>query len=195
MKNRKQHFFPVLRDRSFIYTYSTRAVIDILVIFLRDNRHVLFSRLSPWSLHSVFESVLPGKFMSLQRIWLCVFRKKKKRDMKRSVTPGVWKFYSRCLYCANISDTLFCSSICEARPIPAPRYFSRGKLHYGVIVRDESPPAPLPHPPSHPRRLFKKRQRRQLGVRAVRDIGSKRITLRRKNETPPHYFCSHVFAN
>lgn len=32
----------------------------------------------------------------------------------------------------------------ETRPIPAPRYFSRGKLHYGVIARDESPPSRPP---------------------------------------------------
>lgn len=150
--------FRQICDRAFILRYS-QSHRDILVISARQTIRLFFI--------AIFSVITFGKrspfleFMSTslwaERIWLCAFACVK-RKYKTERAGRVWKFYSRRLYCTTSGTILFL--YLRKRALPVPRHFSRGKLHYGVIARDESPPALLKAPTSPTRRPGSKRHRK-----------------------------------
>lgn len=189
MKNRKLFsfrgsFFSVPREQ-IVHLYST-CRSSIFSWFFYETTYTFYFRDYLFG-HRIRKVFSPG---NLCRCSISDFafsacaRKKKRYVAQRNSRAEVWKFYSRCLYCANTSGTLFCSSICESTPYTCVALFFTRKtpLRCNSARWITSPPS-RPHSPPHPWRLFKKRQRRQLGVRAVRDTGSKRITLRMQGQT------------
>lgn len=157
-------------------------------LFTRRPIYVLFSWLSLFGHHirKVFSENLCR--CTTKRIWLRVFRRQKRKKKKEiwSTTPHRLGPGMKILFALSLLREYlrhyFVPLSAKARPTYAALFFTRKTPLRRNSARWITPARPPPPSPSF-LALFKKRQRRQLGVRAVRDTGSKRITLRMRGKT------------
>lgn len=118
---------------SAIVHFTAFIVIDIHAIFTRQPNEFIFHcylfghhiwkvppATPPPVLPEIYvDIIVHGTYLTLR------FPYVKKRYKTQRRAGRVWKFYSRCLYCAT-SPVLFCSSICaKARPTCTVPFFTR----------------------------------------------------------------------
>lgn len=134
-------------DHLFYNTHSQSSISSRNLFARQSNLYMFYFRYYLLSVIAFGKCSSGIYVVARARIWLCVFCTQKKKEEKEkryeahtTCRAGYENFIRAVSIAPNTSGTILFLYLRKWRPTCAARYFSRGKLHYGVIARDESPP-------------------------------------------------------